>query len=198
MYCVKCGNKINEGDSFCKNCGWKKDTEVNNNSIKNNKDILTHLQDGERVICEGRFALYFMYIVEAFIVAFYSLFIYFIKKKFSNPTQTRFGDNGWITYNPYSWLISFLNIMNICVIVYIFLIAIISTLRVGNAKLTLTNKRLVGSRGILNVNEIEYPLDKINSVQLLQPLFGRIFGFGTIVVTTSSSTYQFGYMKNAK
>ena len=39
MYCVKCGNKLNEGSNFCSQCGFPVDKEFNVKSIKEPENL---------------------------------------------------------------------------------------------------------------------------------------------------------------
>ncbi len=63
--------------------------------------------------------------------------------------------------------------------------------------LVLTNKKMVGHYGIINTKTMDAPLNKLNSVAVDQNLFGKIFGYATINVTTSSGGYEFRYIKDA-
>ncbi|MBE6150330.1 MAG: PH domain-containing protein [Firmicutes bacterium] len=58
-------------------------------------------------------------------------------------------------------------------------------------KLIITNKRVVGRTGLINTNELDSPLNKINGVQVKQGLFGKIFNYGTISITTASTIFHF-------
>ena len=69
-------------------------------------------------------------------------------------------------------------------------------IRYFTTKLEITNKRIRGKIGLVNTNELDSPLNKINSVQVLQGFFGKIFNYGTIVITTASSVFEFGYITN--
>lgn len=63
-------------------------------------------------------------------------------------------------------------------------------------KLEITNRRVKGKIGLINTNELDSPLNKINSVQVKQGLFGKIFNYGTITITTPSSLFNFDYITN--
>lgn len=60
--------------------------------------------------------------------------------------------------------------------------------------LEITNKRVRGKTGLVNTNELDSPLNKINSVQVKQGFFGKIFNYGTVAITTSSSVFEFDYV----
>ena len=69
------------------------------------------------------------------------------------------------------------------------LIAILTT------RLCITNKKVVGKIGFIKVKTLDAPLNKINNVSVQQGLFGRIFGYGTIRIDTSSGFYKFDFIK---
>lgn len=62
------------------------------------------------------------------------------------------------------------------------------------SKLEITNRRIKGKTGLIKTNELDSPLNKINSVQVKQGLCGKIFNYGTIIITTSSSVFEFDYV----
>jgi hypothetical protein len=52
------------------------------------------------------------------------------------------------------------------------------------SEITLTNRRLLFRTGFLSRRSGEWPLENVESIIISEPLFGRIFGYGTITVTT--------------
>lgn len=54
----------------------------------------------------------------------------------------------------------------------------------------LTNKRIIAKKGILRRHSIENLLNKIESITVNQPLDGRIWGYGTVIVTGSGGTQE--------
>ena len=61
-------------------------------------------------------------------------------------------------------------------------------------KLIITNKKINGKTGLINTNELDSPLNKINGVQVKQGLFGKIFNYGTVSITTASTAFNFDYI----
>lgn len=61
-------------------------------------------------------------------------------------------------------------------------------------KLEITNKRIKGKTGLINTNELDSPLNKINSVQIKQGLIGKMLNYGTVIITTASSVFEFNYI----
>lgn len=52
----------------------------------------------------------------------------------------------------------------------------------------LTNHRVIQQTGILNKRSVDSRLDKINNVEHQQTLWGRILGFGDVIIDTASET----------
>ncbi len=52
------------------------------------------------------------------------------------------------------------------------------------SEITLTNQRLLFKTGFIMRVSGELPLENIETIFLVEPLLGRIFGFGTILVTS--------------
>lgn len=74
--------------------------------------------------------------------------------------------------------------------------AIIALLLIANplirfftTELTFTNKRLIGKNGFINTKSLDSPLNKINNVSVSNGIFGKIFGYGNVYITTSSGSY---------
>ena len=63
-------------------------------------------------------------------------------------------------------------------------------------KLTITNKKVTGKTGLINTNQLDSPLNKISGVQVEKGLFGQIFNYGTIKITTASTVFNFKYIGN--
>lgn len=50
-------------------------------------------------------------------------------------------------------------------------------------ELAITNKRVIAKFGFISRNTIEMNLDKVESVQVEQSILGRIFNYGSIIVS---------------
>jgi uncharacterized membrane protein YdbT with pleckstrin-like domain len=73
-------------------------------------------------------------------------------------------------------------------------VSLILLLRIGiyffTTEFGLTNKRIVAKTGFIKRTSMEIMLSKVESITVNQPILGRIFGFGTIIVTGSGGTRQ--------
>lgn len=57
--------------------------------------------------------------------------------------------------------------------------------------LCVTTKRIFGKTGLLKINSMDSPLNKVNNVVVEENIFGKMLGYGTIRITTSSGEHVF-------
>lgn len=81
----------------------------------------------------------------------------------------------------------------VCIVIALIVI-IVTVLKITHIELALSNKKLIGKIGIINTKSMDSPLNKINNVSVDQGLFGKIFGYSKITVSTSSGNYVFDYI----
>lgn len=77
--------------------------------------------------------------------------------------------------------------------ILLYLITIVSYFSVY---LYITNYRLIGNVGIINITKINCTLDQIDSVHIKQNILGRIFHYGNIEITTHNNKIKFTDIKN--
>src|SRR4030066_89538 len=63
------------------------------------------------------------------------------------------------------------------------LLAIWEWLRLRSIEQGVTNKRVILKRGIISRKSEEMKISSIETVEIIQGVFGRMFGFGTVKVT---------------
>jgi len=86
----------------------------------------------------------------------------------------------------------------LALLVVVIAIEVVEALVSMNAiKLELNEKRISGKRGVFNVIELDSPIDKITQVRVEHTLFGKIFDYGNIEITTASATFKFNNIKDA-
>ena len=61
---------------------------------------------------------------------------------------------------------------------------------------TVTNKRVIIKTGVISRRTVELVLAKCEGIQVMQGVLGRIFGYGSIVVTTGGATNCYYYVAN--
>jgi len=57
-----------------------------------------------------------------------------------------------------------------------------------------TNKRVIIKTGVISRRTVELVLVKCEGIQVVQDILGRIFGYGTIVITTGGATNCYFYV----
>ncbi len=80
------------------------------------------------------------------------------------------------------------------IFVYLMLYALIKFI---TTQLAITDKRMVAKVGLINTEVLDLPLDKINSIYVKNGLFGKIFRYGTLCVSTSMGITNYPYIKDA-
>lgn len=81
---------------------------------------------------------------------------------------------------------------SVLLFVFLFLISLVPVLLVlgivwlsyANSEITLTNRRLLYRTGFIARASGELPLENVEGIVIFEPLLGRIFGFGTVGVTS--------------
>ena len=87
--------------------------------------------------------------------------------------------------------------INACICGVLLLIALFWAIKkYGGRQYVVTTNRLIFKRGIVNRNSHELLLKKCEGVQVEQSIMGRIFGFGTVVVTTGEVANRYEYISN--
>ena len=76
------------------------------------------------------------------------------------------------------------------------ILAIYFILQIRSMELGFTNKRLIGKIGIIGSNRLDAPLNKVDNISVNQGIGGKMFGYGTIIVASTASKFNFQYVKN--
>jgi len=95
---------------------------------------------------------------------------------------------GGLTYDIY---LSFLFCG--CIIFCFLLPAIIDVLC---TELGITNKKILGKTGLIRTYVMDSPLNKINNVFVSNGLFGKIFNYGNVIVTTAAQSYKYRFVSD--
>jgi len=88
-------------------------------------------------------------------------------------------------------------IVVLCIIAVLFcwtfiipVLVIIKLLRIGMTQYFITNKRIVIKTGVISKTVSDIALSKCEGVEFYQGLFGRLFGWGTMVTTGTGMKQQ--------
>lgn len=69
----------------------------------------------------------------------------------------------------------------------IVIVAIFRLISLSTIEIAITDRRVIGKRGLIGRTTIEMFLSKVESFAANQDIFGRLFGYGTIVVNGTGS-----------
>lgn len=67
-------------------------------------------------------------------------------------------------------------------------VIVVALVRRASTELAVTNRRVIAKFGLIARSTVEMNLAKIESVRVEQTVMGRLFGFGSIIVTGTGST----------
>ena len=68
------------------------------------------------------------------------------------------------------------------------IVIVVALVRRSSTELAVTNRRVIAKFGLIARSTVEMNLAKIESVRVEQTVMGRLFGFGSIIVTGTGST----------
>ena len=74
--------------------------------------------------------------------------------------------------------------------------AIVKTVKFTHIELAVTNKRVVGKAGVVNTASLDLPLNKVQSVNVSQGLWGKIFNYGKIEIKSAADSMAFIMVKS--
>ena len=66
------------------------------------------------------------------------------------------------------------------------------------SELAITNKQIIGKKGLIRTQSICTTLDKVQNITVSSGLFGKIFGYSNIKITTAADSISFSYVKKAE
>lgn len=81
--------------------------------------------------------------------------------------------------------------------IFIEIILFYKTLSIYSIELALTNKKIIGKYGVVRTEKMNVPLEYVTAVSVEQTWFEKIFGCGSIIITTSLGNYRFDCVKSA-
>lgn len=88
-----------------------------------------------------------------------------------------------------------------CMGLVFLVVALVQVVSVGvvffTTEFALTDRRIIAKSGFLRRRSLELLLTKVESIQVNQPLLGRVLDYGTVVVVGTGGTQQpFRYISN--
>lgn len=184
-FCKNCGTELEDGSVFCNECGASVDASTRSNNLNSNDNPFNrynvNMIEGEQVIRSSMIhvgCLYLPLILTGIGLFWGILSLIFIL--------------GYTYYFvPGLLIIPFMNPFFIIGIIWL----IIRYIGYKNNDLILTNKRVFGKCGLIFTTLMQCPLEKIDSVSFSQGIVGKIIGYGTVEVYTTSSRFKFRFIQ---
>lgn len=90
-----------------------------------------------------------------------------------------------------------LKIIGIMWLIIVLPAAISKTISLSTSELAVTNKKLIGKFGLINTKSMDAPLNKVQNISVSSGLFGKIFGYGHITISTASGKFIYRNVKQA-
>jgi len=85
--------------------------------------------------------------------------------------------------------------MLLLLVVLSFLAMISTIINLLTTAVAFSNKKVMCKTGLINTQKMDSPLDKINNVTVTSGLFGKILGYGNIVITTAAESHTYKGIK---
>ncbi len=83
--------------------------------------------------------------------------------------------------------------------VFVMILCIIGLIRaiisISAIELAITDRRIIGKRGFINIRVLEAPLNKVTAVSIKKGLLGHIFNYGHINIDVFSCKYEYGFIQ---
>lgn len=176
MYCPNCGKEIKDSDNFCRFCGadlrldeQQPEPQMHENEAEQHDEIIENNDEEEYVLYDVR-KHWMSLAVPIFLVP---LFLFYFWSIFLN------------SHSFLSWII----------VIAILALIIYPIARYKSDKIIITNKFAHIKVGVLNPEEVDIPLEKLDVLEVTQTSMGRMFGYGMISFAVNSEKYDYGYIE---
>lgn len=183
-YCKKCGSELEEGSIFCNECGTKTGQSAGN-GFSNNvfRDYNIDMMDGEVIVRQSQ--IHEGCLIVPGIVLGFGILIGFV---------LLISQLSYYYFYPGLIFLDFLNIFTIAGLIWL----IIRFIAYKTNDLILTNKRVFGKIGLISTTQMQSPLNKIDAVSYSNGLMGKLIGYGTVVIVTTSSKFKFRFIREGQ
>lgn len=106
--------------------------------------------------------------------------------------ETKYSSN--YSFRP-SWLSTIPDFLLIALTVGVFTLPI-KILRILTTKIRVESDMIYGEIGILRKDIQSSPIKHVQSIRVDRSFFGRIFGYGDVIITTAGYGYKYKFMAN--
>lgn len=179
MYCPNCGKEIKDSDNFCRFCGADLRLEETHVEVQHEEYVVQNEVEQHEIIENSDEEEYVLYDVRkhwmslAVPIFLVPLFLFYFWSIFLNSHSFL----SWIT------------------VIAILALIIYPIARYKSDKIIITNKFAHIKVGVLNPEEVDIPLEKLDVLEVSQTSMGRMFGYGMISFAVNSEKYDYGYIE---
>lgn len=184
MYCPNCGKSIKEYDNFCRYCGVnlreEEKEEIQIKSYSDNeiiKDEVCQVKKADIPQDNGDELVLFD-VKKHWMSLFWSVF-------FTPVFFSYFWNIFLNTHSVLSWI----------VVLGLLVPVIYPILRYTSDKIIITTRYVHIKLGVLNPEEIDIPLSKINILEVSQSSMGRLLNYGSVSFNSNSEIFDYGYIQ---
>lgn len=146
-------------------------------NLNNNEIILRRERLHKGIFCLPALAFLLPFVPFCALIFFISIFLHTIGASIQQIQGQPIPIPSILIYLP--WLMLTAPCLLICLMTFVP-----TLLAYLKSEITLTNRRLLFKTGFIMRVSGELPLENIETIFLVEPFLGRIFGFGTILVTS--------------
>ena len=185
-FCKNCGAEMEEDSVFCNECGTKAGMSGPRSGAGNDafKRYNIDMMDGEHVIRQSQ--IHRGCLIVPGIILGIGILLGLI-----GAAVIMTDEFYSYYYGPGFALFQFFNIFTIVGLIWL----IIRYIGYKTNDLILTNKRVFGKCGLISTTQMQSPLNKIDSVSFSNGPVGKIIGYGTVEVATTSSHFKFRFIR---
>ena len=197
MFCPHCGKKVNDGDNFCKFCGYDlRDDRVENyaeQSVIYNENTPVERQifgDYREVKTQAEPEAVRQDVIQ--VNEDEEIVVYEIKKHYMALFWPCVFSPIFIAY----FWIFYVNIPSLlgCIIALIVLLPIVyPVLRYFSDRSVITTQSLHIRQGVFNIEDICVPLNKIHLVRIRRSFVGRFANYGHLIIEKENSDKEIVY-----
>lgn len=185
-FCKKCGSELEDGAVFCDECGTKfgKSGPIHTSFSSNNPFEMykVDMMPDEEIIKESEIHTGCLLapgiLVGIGVFWWVAVFVSAATAYYPEPVA--------------GFLMGFSNPFLIIGLIWL----LIRYISYSNTHLILTNKRVFGKCGLISTTLMQAPLNKIDTVSFSNGLLGKLLGYGTVQISTTSSHFKFRFIRD--